>query len=458
MKKAGLLLVILFLSVAVRAQIAPAFTAHFQHIVDSVCAKNNIKGVSVAILIPGEGTWTGVYGESFAGEPIRKEMYFPIGSNTKTFASTILLKMQENGLLSLDDTIGTWLQNIQNVSGQITVRQLLNHTSGLYSYTDTSAFFAAMNSDYNHIYQPEDMLQFISTPRALPGAKWEYCNTNYLLVGLIIKKILNQPFDAVVRSMVLTPQGFSNTVTYPAETPPDTIPHGWYSSSATTIGDMQVDVGWSNKAFLSMASSAGDIVSTAEDNVKFWHELMSGQIINNASLTQMKTFMPAPFGRYNMYGLGLFRGVLNNRVFHAHGGTCFGYLNENLVDSVSGVCITVLTNQDYVANDAIFNRLVKPLHKYLLALPPAGITEVNNEPSITMYPNPATNVLTVGVGNLDQPAVLEIYNAMGRKQLSQQLGRGTTSVAVDALPTGMYIARVVCNGTQVYNQKLQVTR
>jgi D-alanyl-D-alanine carboxypeptidase len=192
MKRSLFFLVALLGCFSLHAQISPLFTAHFQHIVDSVCKKNNIKGVSVAILIPGDGIWTGVYGESHAGVPITTDTYFPIGSNTKTFTASILLKMQENGMLSLDDTIGTWLQNIPNVNGQITIRQMLNHTSGLYSYTDTSAFFTAMNSDYHHIYQPEDMLQYISTPVFAPGTKWEYSNTNFLLAGLIIKQVLGQ--------------------------------------------------------------------------------------------------------------------------------------------------------------------------------------------------------------------------------------------------------------------------
>jgi D-alanyl-D-alanine carboxypeptidase len=459
MKKALSFIAVLLASIGLRAQIAPAFTNHFQHIVDSVCLKNNIKGVSVAIMIPGDGIWTGVYGESYAGEPIRPGMYFPIGSNTKTFTSSTILKLQENGMLSLDDTIGTWLQNIPNVSGQITVRQLLNHTSGLYSYTDTSAFFTALNSDYNHIYQPEDMLQYISTPRSAPGAKWEYCNTNYLLAGLIIKHIQNQPYDASVRSMVLTPQGFNNTATYPAETPADSIPHGWTLNSSSQITDMQVDYGWSNNAFLSMASAAGAIMSTAEDNVKFWHALMTEQIVNNNSLAQMRSFIPITgFARYNMYGLGLFRGVVNGRVFHAHGGTCFGYLNENLVDSVSGICITVLTNQDYVGNDAIFNRIVKPLHKYILTLPPAGITAVNNDPAISLYPNPATDMLQVKLDNIHGSARLEIYDVTGRMQMVKEIGNGTNAVAIGTLQAGTYIARIINNGASIHTQRLQIIK
>src|SRR5690606_4153707 len=189
--------------------------------------KFNIKGVSAAILIPGGGIWTGTYGESHQGAPITSDMYLPIGSNTKVFTSAIILKLQEDGKLSIDDTIGTWLHNIPFVDGQITIKQMLNHTSGLFSYTNHTNFFAALNADYNKVWQPEDMLQFIDTPDFAPGTSWSYSNTGYLLAGLIIKQILNEPFEVSVRKMILDPQGLQHTFTYPAEKPQGTIPHGW---------------------------------------------------------------------------------------------------------------------------------------------------------------------------------------------------------------------------------------
>lgn len=441
-----------------RAQIAPVFTNALQYMLDSLGKKHHIKGMSAAVLVPGMGTWKGTTGVSYDGVPLTTDMYLPIGSNTKTFTAAILLKLQENGQLSLDDTIGTWLHNVTNVSGQITVRQLLNHTSGLYSYTDSSGFSAALNADYTKVWQPEDMLQWIGTPSFAPGTGWEYSNTNFLLAGLIIKKILNQPFDATVRSMVLTPQGFNHTVTYPAETPSATVPHGWsINASGTHLEDLQKTYNWDNTAFLSMATSAGAIMSTAEDNVMFWDALMTGKIINNSSLAEMMTSVP--INAQAGYGLGVFRYKgINGHNGYCHGGTCFGYINENFRDSVNGICITVLSNQDSIYNNLLFNYVVVPLHKYLLKLPPAGLQEVNAYYDVQLYPNPVSNYLHVKMDRLAEHTKLEVFDMTGRRLISDELANILSEIPVAGLSGGLYIVRISNGEGYQLSRKIEIVK
>lgn len=423
------------------AQIHPVYQEKLQHLFDSVCQKSGLVGASVAVLIPGDGTWTAAHGKSHAGVPITTDMYLPIGSNTKTFVACIMLQLQEQGVLGLDDTIGTWLQNIKNVNGQITIRQMLNHTSGLYNYTNHNDFFTALNNDYNHIFQPEDMLQFIDTPDFAPGTKWDYSNTGYLLAGLIIKKIMNEPFDVTVRKMILTPLGLNNTLTYPAESPAQPEPHGWtYMSNKLT--DMQVDFGWTNKAFLSMASSAGAIMSTAGDNVKFWNALMTGKIINSSSMAEMKTFVPMSLGPYTGYGLALAKAVSNSRYVYAHRGTCFGYLNENLVDSETGTVITVLVNDDRPGNDWLWTNIIKPLHKITVNMPPAGVASLPSEKAFGIYPNPATDILNINLQKNATSVRYEIYDVIGKIVLNGYLEQANNSIKINNLEKGNYILRV----------------
>lgn len=441
----------------VTAQISPIYQGLFQHILDSVCQKNHIKGVSAAILIPKEGTWKGAYGESYAGEPITTDMVLPIGSNTKTFTASTILLLQEKGLLNINDTIGKWLQNIPNVNGQITIKQLLNHTSGLNDYTQNPAFFTALNSDYNHVWQPEEMLQWIDAPNFAPGASWDYSNTNFLLAGLIIKKIQNESYDQSVRKLILDPQGLTSSFTYPAEIPNATIPHGWSVLVSQHLEDLQVNYNFSNIAFLSMASSAGAIMSTAEDNVKFWNNLMAGQIINSTSLAQMKEFVY--INANNGYGLGLFRlQPVNGRKIYNHGGTCFGYLNENLFDSVSGVCITVLSNQDSVDNDALFNKLVTALHKATIHMPPAAVADVQGNADINIYPNPAADVVQVHAGHMASGSVLEVFDMAGRIISKQPLQEGLNTISLREVANGLYMTKITGNGRLLYAGKIQVLK
>ncbi len=455
MKKALLLFVLILQFSASEAQIPPAYNGAIQYVLDSLCAKRNIKGVSAAVLIPGMGVWKGTHGVSYGNVPLTTDMFLPIGSNTKTFTASIMLKLQENGQLSLDDTIGKWLHNINNVSGQITIRQMLNHTSGLYNYTNNPAFSVALNSDYTHLYQPEDMLPFIDTPDFAPGTSWAYSNTNFLLAGLIIKQILGEPFNASVRNMILTPRNLQNTVTFPAETPSATVPHGWsVNGSGTTLEDIQATYNWDNTAFLSMATSAGAIESTAEDNVHFWDDLMTGKIINSASLQEMMTTVN--IGNGAGYGLGIFRyNSVNGHTGYCHGGTCFGYINENFRDSVNGICITLLSNQDSINNNQLFNWVLVPLHKYLLKLPPAGIIDVNSMPAVSIYPNPASDMMHV---QTDVAATVELYDMTGKPVMNRAIAKGDTELSLSAMATGLYIARISHDGTVLHTQRVQVVR
>lgn len=455
-----LLFASLFITVFAQAQIHPVYQQLFQHTLDSVCEKNKIKGISAAVLIPGGGTWTGVYGESHAGTPITKDMYLPIGSNTKTFVATVILKMQENGQLNINDTIGTWFPNDSNINGQITIKQLLNHTSGLYDFTGHPGFFAALNADYNKVWQPEDMLDFIDSPVAAPGAKFEYCNTNYLLAGLIIKQIRNESFEVTVRNMILTPLGLNHTTVYPAEqAQTGTIPHGWSitASGGTKQQDLMVTYNFSNIAFLSMAYTAGNILSTAEDNVKFWNGLMSGQIINSSSMAMMKEFVFISSGY--QYGLGLMRiNPINGRPIYAHGGTCPGFLNENLIDSVNSTCITVLSNQDSINNGLLFSRVVAALHKITVNMPPAAVAGITGTPSdIILYPNPAVNTLNIKT-SLRQPAQYGIYDISGRMLLSGELKDKIASISVASLPAGLYMTRIYNAEGVLHTEKLQISK
>ncbi|MBS1778480.1 MAG: serine hydrolase [Bacteroidetes bacterium] len=456
MKKLVLATGLLFLTIySAQAQIASAYAGRLQNVLDSVGKRFHIKGLSAAVYRPGEGMWLGAYGESYSGVPITTDMYFPIGSNTKTYTSCIMLKLQEAGTLSLDDTIGKWLQNIPNVSGQITIRQMLNHTSGLFSYTNDPGFFTALNNDYTKVWQPEDMLQFIGAPDFAPGSSWEYSNTNYLLAGLIIKKIFNEPYEVTVRRMILDPQGFTNTIVYPAEKR-GTIPHGW--SVITNNGpleDMMVSANYDNTAFLSMATSAGAIVATAEDVAKFWVALMNGKIINNNSLGEMKQFVS--INANNGYGLGLFRTrPVNGHVVYGHGGTCFGYLNENMVDSANGITIAVLTNQDSVDNDQIFNWVVTALHKNTLQMAPLSIAGNVNEDDIKIYPNPASNYVDVNLGTANN-AKFELIDMTGRNIVNTTVDGNYVRVSLSDITPGLYLARLSNTEKGIFKTaKLQV--
>jgi D-alanyl-D-alanine carboxypeptidase len=439
MKKLCLtVLVVISLVQTMGAQINPAQEARFQFVLDSVCAKYNIKGASAAVLMPGEGIWKGVSGLSEDGVPVTPDMLFGIGSNTKSYMAAIMLRMQEQGLIDLDDTIGTWIQNQPNISGSIAIRQLLNHSSGIYNYTNSQPFNAALGSDWNAIWQPEDILPYVEAPSFAAGTSWEYSNTNYLLAGMIIKEVLNQPLAAVLNDYILQPQGFNHTFLFPEETPADPIVHYWsiFFSQPAHLQDLIVEYSHSMNAGFSMAGAAGAILSTAEDNVKFWNSLMTGQIIDTNSLQEMKQFITLSNSR--AYGLGLFKYThLNGHIGFGHGGSNVGFFNENFYDPANGVCISVLTNQDSVTNNMIFQKVIGALHKEVLQ-PVTAVwnTKAARELKLSMFPNPANDNLNLSVDDYESYKA-QLVDIAGRvlteADFSQRL-----SVDVSTFAAGVY--------------------
>lgn len=456
MKRICLLLFMSCLFLPSYAQMTTAMEARLQFVLDSMCSKYNMKGASAAVLIPDLGVWKGAYGESHAGVPITTQMQLGIGSNTKTFIATLLLKMQEQGKLDLDDTIGTWIQNRPNINGQITIRQCLSHRSGIYNFTNHPDYTPTLFNDFTKVWQPEDVFPFISSPSFAPGTNYEYSNSNYLVAGLIIKAVYGQPLSTVLRNELLQPQQLNETVFFPEESISTSIPHVWSDHFLQPyLEDITVDYGYSHNAMFSLAWAAGAIMSTAADNVKFWDRLMSGAIINNTSLNEMEDFQQIP-GSVKSYGLGLFRtpGFNGNTTIFNHGGTNIGFINENIFDPNNGICISVLTNQDSVSNAIIQQRIIGALHK--VALFPVAIKDVAiGVADVSIYPNPANESIQVTyAGSSD--VRLQIVNLAGQQVVDAPMQRGKHTVSIKHLPAGAYMVYARSGKARRYVQQLIV--
>lgn len=450
---------------AIRAQQLPqALTNRLQTVLDSICDKHHIKGASAAMLIPNAGTWKGTYGESHGGVPISPDMLLGMGSNTKTHISALLLKMQENHLISLDDTIGQWIKGYPNINGQITIRQMLNHTSGIFDYLHNSAVNDSIFGNPWKIWQPEEILWLAKAPSFAPGTSWEYSNTNYIAAGIIISKVLNKPVAQAMHEMILSPNGLNNTIFYEEPTTA-VVPHPW---STCLTGKYMTDLTEEPVPLVanlfSLAGTAGSMVTTAEDNVRFWHKLITGQILNSASMNEMLNYISiSGVGVVKTgYGLGIFRyrNYINQHTIYTHGGTFYGFVNENMVDSVNGTTIAVLTNQDSITNSILLTRVLTSLHKVSLQMPVTGIHEARyNNPAVQLYPNPASDVLHVNTEAYSSGSLFMLYDLTGKVQLTQKMESSRSSFSTANLPAGLYIACVKdTNGQVLTTQKIQLVK
>ena len=454
MKRTATLLCSFLISLAGHAQISPQQSARYQAILDSVCSGLNIKGATAAVLVPGLGTWKGATGISEVGVPMDTAMHLGIGSNTKTYIACLMLKLQELNMLSLDDTIGTWFPALQNVPGSIKIRHLLNHTSGLYNFTNNPALGDSVNADFGRVWQPEEVLQFILPPVGSVGGAWAYCNTGYLLAGMIADEVTGMPIYDALAQYIYQPHGFNKTFMYGFESPTGAMSHSWSYVFANQPQIDLADIGFTHHAFLSMAYSAGALVSTVDDNIRFWHRWYSGQILSPASMAEMRTYVPV--GGTTRYGLGLFRYAnrYGGRTIFAHGGTGVGFINENAVDSATGICVSVLTNQDSVSNSLVSQRVIAALIAEALFPTPASIADAGDVATLSVYPNPARG--RCYVAGLPSGTKLRLSDAAGRIVWSGTTTHPVVEVVTEVFASGVYLLDATLPDGKHARQKLQL--
>ncbi|MFJ9694782.1 serine hydrolase domain-containing protein [Kitasatospora sp. NPDC101183] len=276
----------------------------------------------------GRALWRGRAGvaDLTTGEPVPAHARFRIGSVTKTFVATVVLQLAGERRLSLDDTVEHLLPGAVPNGGGITLRQLLNHSSGLVDYTDAPGIDPQTEEQWRtwlagprwHTYQPAELLA-LATARAPyfpPGQGWHYSNTNYLLAGMIIEKITGTTWQQEVDERVIQPLGLRDT------TVPDVSPRvpGPHAHGYVKLSTGPVDITEFNP---SVTSAAGRGISTAADLNRFVAALVGGELLEPAQLAEMERLTPgAPGGGY---GMGLMRFDTPCGVFWGHTGGAPGY-------------------------------------------------------------------------------------------------------------------------------------
>ncbi|NEC90673.1 beta-lactamase family protein [Streptomyces sp. SID12501] len=267
------------------------------------------------------GAWkvTAGVGNLRTKQPRGADDNFRAGSITKTFIATVLLQLEAEGRASLDDTVDKWLPGVVRGNGhdgrRITLRQLLNHTSGIFNYTDDeqlqSEIFLPEGFFKNRYrtWTPDEIVKIAMghQPEFAPGTDWGYSNTNYTLAGMVIKKVTGNSYGDEVRRRVIKPLGLHGT--YMPGTDP-TVPQPSsraYSQLAENTTGKIYDVTELNP---SVANSAGEIISNAGDLNTFYSALLRGKVLPAEQLAEMKTTVVAGAvdGRY---GLGLIENKLS---------------------------------------------------------------------------------------------------------------------------------------------------
>jgi D-alanyl-D-alanine carboxypeptidase len=298
------------------------------------------------------------FGDLAQRTPVPLDGHFRIGSNTKTFTAVVILQLVGEGRLSLDDTVEHWLPGVVSGNGndgsRITVRQLLQHTSGLYNYTNDLAALASAEAFQAHRLDHYDAADIVALamkhePAFAPGASWDYSNTNYILAGMIIEQVTGHSWAAEVRARIIRPLGLRET-SEPGDRPTVPAPHAEGYQQWEPDGELTDTTVWNP----SVAGAAGSLISTPSDLARFWQALQRGELLKPAQMAQMhETVLAVTFQDYvpgGRYGLGIM--FIPNRCggYWAHGGDVPGMGTVNGV-SAGGDRVAVLSLTTQLAGD-----------------------------------------------------------------------------------------------------------
>ncbi|MEU8852978.1 serine hydrolase domain-containing protein [Streptomyces sp. NPDC048564] len=288
----------------------------------------------------GRGTWsaTAGVGNLKTGKPRAADDRYRVGSITKTFVATVLLQLEAEGTLSLDDTVEEWLPGVVRGNGhdggRITLRQLLNHTSGIYNYTADDDFgrtYFLKDGFFEHRYdtkKPAELVALAMThkPDFEPGTSWNYSNTNFVLAGMVIEKATGRPYGAEVRDRVIKPLHLTATSVPGTRVSVPGPSSRAYSKLAETATGPTYDV---TKINPSLAYAAGEMISNSADLNRFYSALLRGKLLPREQLAEMTTTIPVD--EVNSYGLGLMKTKLTCGVtVWGHGGGIHGSISEGV--------------------------------------------------------------------------------------------------------------------------------
>jgi len=314
----------------------------------------HVPAASVAVAIPGEGTWSATRGlaRKEPPQPVAPEQPFQVASTAKTLTAAVVLQLVEERKLALGDTIDRWFPDAPN-AGLITIEQLLRHTSGIVSFNALPTFGTAYRTPAEVI-----ALGTAQKPQFCPGTNWSYTNTGYAMLGVIIEKVEGAPLADVFAKRLIRPLSLTHTV---MRRPGVELPVATGHAAGRPVDAPDQ---------YATPYAAGALASTGGDLVRFWHALLAGRVLPEASVHRMFTAMPAMLGPYagsnSFYGMGvqLYDVPDGPGLMLGHSGGIEGFTSVVAYVPADDVYIAVSFNEKSVPAEAGLWALLRALRVY----------------------------------------------------------------------------------------------
>jgi D-alanyl-D-alanine carboxypeptidase len=305
----------------------------------------------VAAVQTSQYTWVSALGvaDRASGEPMTPEVHHRIGSVTKTFTATLLLKAADEGLLSLDDPIDKYVKGVPN-GDKITLRQMSDMTSGIASYTESDQWVKEWSSDPTKVWKPQELARFgiKESPLFKPGTGWFYSNTNYVLLGLVLQQVTGKPIEQLYEEEIIRPLHLTQT-SFPGTSSaiPKPYDHG-YTLQGKSSGQKPIDsTDWNP----SEAWTAGEMISTVGDLLLYGRALGTGKVLlpPEAQSERLGSFVSdvpplnqPPLKGDLAYGIGLGK----DHGWIGHNGEIPGYNTYLFYHPDLDAVVVVLVNSD----------------------------------------------------------------------------------------------------------------
>lgn len=363
---AGVFLVLAFVLLATSSPAAaqmqtqppfdPELAVKLQARLDRWRASHRAPGVAAAVRMPDGARWIGTSGTRFAGEdtkPVTPGTPFEVGSLTKTFMAALLLKLQEEGRLALSDPISNWLPNYPQAK-RVTVEMLLNHRSGIYDYFAHPSYEPRVFDRPRHHWKVREILALAGPRYCLPGKCFRYSNTNYVLLGEIVRKVTGTSAAANIRERFLFPLGLGDTF-FQGQERIGKVPAKGYLVARGGYQDFYDGSRYRpHTSAATVANAAGAIVSSIRDISDWQDALLSGTLLQPASLEAMTDFHPK-----SGYGLGMRFARLDGILGIGHGGSLRGFVALMYRLHHQDIDVVVLTNLGRVNIQGLADNLTR---------------------------------------------------------------------------------------------------
>jgi CubicO group peptidase (beta-lactamase class C family) len=351
--KAFIIIVAAFSFTPSQTSLPADVTTEIDKLVTDTLSRTGVPSASVAVVKDGRVAYVKTYGDARLDPktPAASAMRYSIGSISKQFTAAAILLLQEQGKLSLDDKVAKHIPNLTRAN-EVTIRQLLSHTSGYQDY-------------WSQDYVMKPMLEPITARKIMdtwakkpldfePGTKWQYSNTNYVIAGAIVEKVAGMPFFKFMQQKIFTPLEMTSVTDIDQELLKSSDPIGY---KRYALGPLRV----APKEGKGWLFAAGQLAMTAEDLAKWDISIIEGKLLKPASYLELGREVLLKNGLGTNYGLGVNVSSALGRRALSHGGEVSGFTAQNIVFPDDRVAVVVLVNQDAASSAGPIASGISPL-------------------------------------------------------------------------------------------------